>query len=106
MSTKRCLYCYQPLSRDEHDFHEKCSKKFFGTSKHPLLDYSNAQMQELAKEIVIRSIAVTGVQPKLSSLRFTFHELKLRHQRNAVCFWITQMHGTKIIRISDIMFVS
>lgn len=66
MKIKRCLYCYQTLEDDANDFHEKCSRKFFGTAKPPLLDYSNEQMQELAKEIVIRSIAVTGVQPKLS----------------------------------------
>ena len=65
-SFKRCLYCYQPLSNEGSDFHEKCSKKFFGTAIPPILDYNNEQMQELAKEIVIRSIAVTGVQPKLS----------------------------------------
>ena len=63
---KRCLYCYQLLSQDEIDFHAKCSKKFFGTVLPPTLDFDNEQMQELAKEIVIKSIAVTGVQPKLS----------------------------------------
>lgn len=62
----RCLYCYQPLSGEGNDFHEKCSKKLFGSARPPKLDYNNEQMQELAKENVIRSIAVTGVQPKLS----------------------------------------
>lgn len=66
MSTKRCLYCYQPLSGQEVDFHEKCCKAFFGTIKPPALNYTNNQMQDLAKEIVIKSVAVTGVQPKLS----------------------------------------
>lgn len=66
MSSKQCLYCYQPLAKDVVDFHEKCCRKFFGTPTPPLLDYDNAQMQELAKQIVIKSIAVTGVQPKLS----------------------------------------
>ncbi|MEO5562012.1 MAG: HipA domain-containing protein [Chitinophagaceae bacterium] len=64
--SNRCLYCYQPLPENAGDFHEKCSRKFFGTNTAPVLDYDNAQMQELAKEIVIKSIAVTGVQPKLS----------------------------------------
>lgn len=64
--SKRCLYCYQPLPENAIDFHEKCSRKFFGTSIPPALDYNNSQMQELAKEIVIKSIAVTGVQAKLS----------------------------------------
>lgn len=63
---KRCLYCYRPLSDDCKDFHEKCSLSFFGTRIPPALDYSSGQMQELANEIVARSVAVTGVQPKLS----------------------------------------
>jgi len=66
MNPKRCLYCYQPLPEGATDFHEGCSRKFFDTPIPPLLDYNKAQMQELAKEIVLRSVAVTGVQPKLS----------------------------------------
>ena len=64
--SKRCLYCYEPLPENMVDFHEKCSRKFFGTAIPPVLDYDLMQMQALAKEIVIKSIAVTGVQPKLS----------------------------------------
>lgn len=66
MSNHRCLYCYQPLPDDAGDFHAACSKKFFGTETPPQLALSNEKMQELAKEIVLRSVAVTGVQPKLS----------------------------------------
>lgn len=66
MNEKRCLYCYLPLSKEETDFHEKCCKKFFGTSTPPIFDYTNEEMQQLAEQIVSRSIAVTGVQPKLS----------------------------------------
>lgn len=66
MNEKRCLYCYQSLPEDATDFHESCSRKFFGSAVPPLLDYGNEQMQELANEIVIRSVTVTGVQPKLS----------------------------------------
>lgn len=64
--SKRCLYCYERLPAGIIDFHPKCSKIFFGTEIPPKLEYSNAQMQELAKDIIERSIAVTGVQPKLS----------------------------------------
>lgn len=63
---KRCLYCYQPLTDYAADFHMSCSRKFFGLDTPPALNISNGQMQELAKEIVLRSVAVTGVQPKLS----------------------------------------
>lgn len=66
MSVRKCLYCYRPLGDEITDFHEKCSRKFFGSVVPPLLDYNKEQMQELARDIVVRSIAVTGVQPKLS----------------------------------------
>lgn len=61
----RCLYCYQPVE-NASDFHEKCSAIVFGTSTPPKLEYSLDQMDELAKHIVERSVAVPGVQPKLS----------------------------------------
>ena len=50
----------------EVDFHEKCSVQFFGTKKAPKLLYTLDQMNELALCVVERSIAVPGVQPKLS----------------------------------------
>lgn len=61
----KCLYCYEPLDA-ETDFHENCSVKFFGTAKPPVIPYSLDQMAELAKNVVERSIAVPGVQPKIS----------------------------------------
>lgn len=62
----KCLYCYKALGNAESDFHEACSLVFFGTKKAPLLAYSFHQMTDLAKNVVERSIAVPGVQPKLS----------------------------------------
>ena len=62
----RCLYCYNVLPETEKDFHKRCSLNFFGTTTPPALDYNYEEMQDLAKEIVTRSIAITGVQPKLS----------------------------------------
>ncbi|MCB0397547.1 MAG: HipA domain-containing protein [Flavobacteriales bacterium] len=61
----KCLYCYRTIEQ-EHDFHEKCSSDFFGTSKPPAIEYSLDQMDELARQVVERSVAVPGVQPKLS----------------------------------------
>jgi serine/threonine-protein kinase HipA len=61
----KCLYCYEPLG-EEGDFHEKCSLAFFGTAIPPAIPYSIEQMSELAREVVERSIAVPGVQAKLS----------------------------------------
>lgn len=40
--------------------------EFFGTPSPPAISYSLDQMDELAKQVVARSIAVPGVQPKLS----------------------------------------
>jgi serine/threonine-protein kinase HipA len=61
----RCLYCYDSVD-EGHDFHEKCSLRFFGTPIPPLLAYSLDEMDELAKRTVERSIAVPGVQAKIS----------------------------------------
>ncbi len=64
---RKCLYCYQPLiQKDNGDYHERCSLKFFGTKTSPVFDSTLDQMKELAKNVVQRSVAVPGVQPKLS----------------------------------------
>lgn len=63
--SKRCLYCYQELDTED-DFHASCSSRFFGSNQPPFLDYTMAEMAELAKEVVESSITVPGVQPKLS----------------------------------------
>lgn len=65
MMKNKCLYCYESLE-SENDFHEKCSMQFFGTSVPPEIPYSLDQMDELAKQVVERSVAVPGVQAKLS----------------------------------------
>lgn len=61
----RCLYCYNDLT-DGTDYHEKCSLEFYGTKIPPRMDYSLNDMNKLAKDVIERSIAVPGVQPKLS----------------------------------------
>ena len=66
MKITNCLYCYQPLNETEQDFHTSCAKKMFGTKQAPIIDFNLKELEELAKQIVIKSIAVTGVQPKLS----------------------------------------
>jgi len=65
MMKNKCLYCYEPIE-ESLEFHEKCSLEFFGTPTPPAIDYTLSQMDELAKNIVERSISVPGVQPKLS----------------------------------------
>jgi serine/threonine-protein kinase HipA len=61
--SKKCLYCYNDHNSD---FHEHCSLEFFGTKEQPEFAYSLEQMDELAQNVIERSIAVPGVQPKLS----------------------------------------
>ena len=64
---KQCLYCYKQLpDKTDSDFHAHCSETFFGTKEPPELDYSFDDMAVLAEQVVQRSIAVPGVQPKLS----------------------------------------
>lgn len=62
---KKCLYCYQEL-KSEQDFHPHCSQNFFGTNNPPILDYTLQEMEELAKQVIEISVAIPGVQPKLS----------------------------------------
>ena len=61
----KCLYCYEPLNQED-GFHKKCSQEFFGSPVAPTIPYSMDQMSELAKNVVERSIAIPGVQAKLS----------------------------------------
>lgn len=63
--TSKCLYCYGELHH-EKDFHATCSLSFFGLKRTPTLEYTINQMEELAKNVVERSISVPGVQAKLS----------------------------------------
>jgi serine/threonine-protein kinase HipA len=62
----RCLYCYQPLSEKEVDFHASCSKKIYGSATPPELPYDESQMKDLALQVIQSQMTVTGVQPKLS----------------------------------------
>ena len=65
--SKKCLYCYQKLDENNPgDFHEACSLEFFGTKQQPIFQHTLEQMSVLAKNVVERSVAVPGVQPKLS----------------------------------------
>jgi serine/threonine-protein kinase HipA len=63
----KCLYCYKELDPNETgDYHSKCIKAFYGTTSAPALPYRLDEMEKLAKEAVVLSVAVPGVQPKLS----------------------------------------
>jgi serine/threonine-protein kinase HipA len=62
----KCLYCYQPLSVLEQDFHAACSRSIFGQSAPPALPYSEEDLEPLAKQVIQSQTALTGVQAKLS----------------------------------------
>lgn len=63
---RRCLFCYQPLDDMNTDFHASCSRKIFRQPIAPELPYAEAQMEELAKQVIRSQITITGVQPKIS----------------------------------------
>lgn len=62
----KCLMCYEFLSENENDFHQRCSKKFFSSKIPPYLELGNDEIEKLAVESLMRRISVPGVQPKLS----------------------------------------
>jgi serine/threonine-protein kinase HipA len=88
---RKCLSCYQPLNENEQDFHITCSKKMFGTKQAPIIDFNLKELEELAKQIVIKSVAVTGVQPKLS--------LEIEKHKNELSrLTIVGLHGNYILK--------
>jgi len=89
----RCLYCYQPLSEKEVDFHASCSKKIFGSATPPELPYDESQMKDLALQVIQSQMTVTGVQPKLS-LNLTDGENKKEPKR----FTIVGLWGNYILK--------
>ena len=54
------------MQEGELHYHAACAKRFFGKQGIPSLPYSQADLQELAKQVVRSQSAVTGVQAKLS----------------------------------------
>ena len=69
----KCLFCYQELHEGEKDFHASCARKFFGTAEAPMMEYTRADMDQLAEQIIRSQTTLTGVQPKLS-LNLQKHE--------------------------------
>lgn len=90
-----CLYCYQPLSKNETDFHASCSRKIFGSATPPELPYDENHMKELALKVIKSQITVTGVQPKLS-LNLSTGEKKTDPKR----FTIVGLWGNYILKPS------
>jgi len=62
----KCLYCYNPIEEGEIELHPACSKKIFGSTIPPKIDFNLDDIEELAVKVLGKSNSVTGVQPKLS----------------------------------------
>lgn len=89
----QCLFCYRPLAENELDFHGICSKKIFGQPIPPVLPYSEADLEPLAKEVIQTQTAVTGVQAKLS-----LHISKNNHDGKDKRFTIVGLWGGYILK--------
>lgn len=87
----KCLFCYQGLEKAQKDYHPACAKKLFGMPQVPILDINLKQLEDLAKEILLQSKVVTGVQPKVS--------LNLEKYKNEPTrFTIVGLHGDFILK--------
>lgn len=65
MKTNHCYFCYQPVE-EPGKYHDKCARKFFGTTTLPMLEINPTLLKQLATTTSQAGIALTGVQPKLS----------------------------------------
>lgn len=63
MNKHKCRVC---LGEAAGNYHPKCAREFFGTSLPLRLDISQEDINSLAKKAIAKSLAVTGVQRKLS----------------------------------------
>ncbi len=67
----RCLCCNKEIrnpsdSELKTGWHDKCVKRFFGTTGFPELDCSEKELEKLANMTVNKGLTVPGVQKKLS----------------------------------------
>ena len=65
MANERCLICGMPVA-DRTEYHASCAKELFGSETAPTFTYSMADLNELAKRLVLSRVSVPGVQAKLS----------------------------------------
>lgn len=62
-----CLCCGKPLEPNtEHRWHDRCIKKFFGTTKLPLIELDEESLSVLVEKSTDKGFTVPGVQKKLS----------------------------------------
>jgi serine/threonine-protein kinase HipA len=80
VETYRCLCCGEILKEQENFYHARCLKKLFHYAHVPALNYTQDELNTLAKETILNRISVPGVQPKLS-LHLERSEADCRHSR-------------------------
>ncbi|MFA5342143.1 MAG: HipA domain-containing protein [Clostridia bacterium] len=66
-----CLCCGKPLPSDSlYDtalsWHNACVRKFFFTNKPPIIDITDKELEQYAKENIDKGITIPGIQKKLS----------------------------------------
>lgn len=66
MDMLRCFCCGEFLPERTSYYHAKCAKRLFASLDIPALNYTQKELNELARNTVLRRISVPGVQPKLS----------------------------------------
>ena len=71
----KCLYCYKELNPGEVDFHKSCCRKFFGTPTPPSLDYTRAQMDELAAQVIKPQTELFAMLPENEDLTMHLAEI-------------------------------
>ena len=98
----KCLYCYQELDDSTKvDYHSKCIKAFYGAYEAPVLPYRLDEMEKLAKESVLLSVSVPGVQPKLS---MGWLKNKLQDDRNGRLTIMDAFEGQFILKPQNAKF--
>jgi len=77
-----CWFCYKDSG--ENEYHQRCSKRFFGTNVAPKLELNDQLLKDLAGQTINKRIAITGVQPKLS---VTLEKNKQNNRLTIVGLW-------------------
>jgi serine/threonine-protein kinase HipA len=94
-----CLFCYQPLTNSEQQFHATCSRKMFGQPMPPAMPYTEEDLEPLAREIIQSQTAVTGVQAKL-----TLHISSKTRESTVRRFTILGLWGGYILKPPAVLY--
>jgi serine/threonine-protein kinase HipA len=85
----QCLICYEKVPEQEI-YHQNCMKKIFGSPIHPLVDLNSELLEQLAKNQLNQSLAIAGVQKKIS--------LELKQEHKAARLTLTDLWGRYIFK--------